>query len=263
MLAEIPDLEGDYSELSLGFNEELCLGQETSLTPSQSSSLHTPPSTSLPSTPTKESTKKEPSKTPSKIESNKSPPNPSPDKVVPKEEESTLSLTAPVLSPAVPIHRGDLIEFLVSDKTWFLVEVTGRGKLGGKNQNYLNVKYQDGSEGGVFIDQHQWRIVKRKEFLIDESPEAAGAIVSSRIHRVTVDIPSSCDETTEADTTTDDDIQDKPSVSVGASRKRKRCRKRKERMRKVSVDENIFEPSNNIKRGDVIEYVVKEQDGKE
>ena len=28
VLAEIPDLEGDYSELSLGFNEELCLGNQ-------------------------------------------------------------------------------------------------------------------------------------------------------------------------------------------------------------------------------------------
>ena len=46
--------------------------------------------------------------------------------------------------PPVPIHRGDLIEFLVGERTWFLVEVTGRGKLGGKNQNYLNVRYRCG-----------------------------------------------------------------------------------------------------------------------
>ena len=51
------------------------------------------------------------------------------------------------------IHKGDLIEFMISDRTWFLVEVTGRGKLGGKNQNYLNVRYSDGSEGGVYIDK--------------------------------------------------------------------------------------------------------------
>ena len=51
------------------------------------------------------------------------------------------------------------------------VEVTGRGKLGGKNQNYLNVKYSDGSEGGVYIDQHEWRIVKRKDLDQTESPD--------------------------------------------------------------------------------------------
>ena len=29
-------------------------------------------------------------------------------------------------------------------------------------------------------------------------------------------------------------------------------------MRKVSVDESVFDPSNSIKRGDIIEYTVKE-----
>ena len=51
------------------------------------------------------------------------------------------------------------------------MEVTGRGKLGGKNQNYLNVKYSDGSEGGVYIDKHQWRIVRRKDLTLEDSPD--------------------------------------------------------------------------------------------
>ena len=46
------------------------------------------------------------------------------------------------------------------------------------------------------------------------------------------------------------------------TRKRKRRKKRRERMRKVSVDESIFDPSNSIKKGDIIEYIVKEEDGK-
>ena len=43
------------------------------------------------------------------------------------------------------------------------------------------------------------------------------------------------------------------------TRKRKR---RKKRRRKVSVDESVFDPSNSIKKGDIIEYIVKEEDGK-
>ena len=279
VLAEIPDLEGDYSELSLGFNEELCLGagggQDDQS--SKQSSLHTPPSSSLPSTPTKDVTRKiTGTKQPVvevKIKSQESVNASVVTEDSQDESEDDKVLTLPTasssssscLAPAVPIHRGDLIEFLVSDKTWFLVEVTGRGKIGGKNQNYLNVKYSDGSEGGVFIDQHQWRIVKRREMVMEDSPEGGGAGVS-RLHRVTLDMTSSCDDSTEADTTTDDDhdTRDKQAsvVSTKSTRKRKKRRKRREKMRKISVDETVFEPSNNIKRGDIIEYVVKEQDEK-
>jgi len=174
--------------------------------------------------------------------------------------------------PAVPIHKGDLIEFLVGDRTWFLVEVTGRGKIGGKNQNYLNVKYSDGSEGGVFIDQHEWRIVKRKDITMEDSPPPSETIpINYRLHRVTVDIPSSCEEmstATEVDTTTDDEntagdeADSEMQKSVKVSRKRKRRRKRRDRVRKISVDESVFDPSNSIKKGDIIEYIVKEEDGK-
>ena len=33
----------------------------------------------------------------------------------------------------------------------------GKGKLGGRNEGYLNVRYIDGSEAGVNIEKHQWR----------------------------------------------------------------------------------------------------------
>merc|ERR550517_1695698 len=105
-----------------------------------------------------------------------------------KGEEEVLAAQA--ASQAVPIHKGDLIEFMISDRTWFLVEVTARGKLGGKNQNYLNVKYSDGSEGGVYIDKHEWRIVKRKELSLQDSPEQSPSLPALRLHRVTVDLPA-------------------------------------------------------------------------
>ena len=43
----------------------------------------------------------------------------------------------------------------------FRVEVLSKGKSSGKNKNYLNIRYTDGSVGGVFIDKHEWRIIKR------------------------------------------------------------------------------------------------------
>ena len=53
--------------------------------------------------------------------------------------------------------------------------------------------FSDRSEGGVFIDQHQWRIVRRRETVaLEQQQEEAGAAVVSRLHRVTVDL-SSCE----------------------------------------------------------------------
>ena len=64
---------------------------------------------------------------------------------------------------------------------------------------------------------------------------------------------------TEVETTTDDD-REKEAGERGTrpGTKRKRRKKRRDRMRKVSVDESVFDPSNSIKRGDIIEYTVKE-----
>ena len=53
--------------------------------------------------------------------------------------------------------------------------------------------FSDRSEGGVFIDQHQWRIVRRRETVaLEQQQEEARAAAVSRLHRVTVDL-SSCE----------------------------------------------------------------------
>merc|ERR1712151_100493 len=48
--------------------------------------------------------------------------------------------------PASYIKKGDVLEYRVEEAgdeedTWFLVEVLSRGKSGGKNRNYLNLRY--------------------------------------------------------------------------------------------------------------------------
>ena len=212
VLAEIPDLEGDYSELSLGFNEELCLGNQVFHQDNSQNTLNTPPASDIlqpepEKPPTSADTKDSKVETKTRVEkvvkflepeSSPKPPN-----IHHQDQDSSFNeascsavtnagLTVS-LPPPVPIHKGDLIEFLVGDRTWFLVEVTGRGKIGGKNQNYLNVRYSDKSEGGVFIDQHQWRIVRRREVGPLEEAEDAAWPASARLHRVTVDLASSCE----------------------------------------------------------------------
>jgi len=262
----MPDVDADYSELSLGFNEELCIGNNLTgdgLNTSPSIIDH-PNAGALPSSSVSASLL-----TASALNVTSSFPTASSTSKSDKDhDELTLNTSSSSTSPPVPIHKGDLIEFLVGDKTWFLVDVTGRGKIGGKNQNYLNVRYTDGSEGGVFIDQHQWRIVSRQRDLGGEEcmPSATGAApINTRLHRVTVEIPSS----TEADTTTDedDDAQElsgprEPKESVIISRKRKRRKRRdRPRSRKISVEETSFHPSNSIKKGDIVEFLVKEKKG--
>ena len=39
------------------------------------------------------------------------------------------------------------------DALWYKVEVLGKGKSGRSNEDYLNLRYQDGSESGVEINQ--------------------------------------------------------------------------------------------------------------
>lgn len=51
--------------------------------------------------------------------------------------------------------------FLQGKDLVFQVEVLSKGKSSGKNKNYLNIRYTDGSVGGVFIDKHEWRILKK------------------------------------------------------------------------------------------------------
>ena len=52
----------------------------------------------------------------------------------------------------------------------------------------------------MFIDQHQWRIVRRRETVaLEQQQEEAGAAAAvSRLHRVTVDL-SSCEVEPETD----------------------------------------------------------------
>ena len=168
VLAEMPDLEVDYGDLSLGFNEELCFGPAAG-DDGQSKSVSV----------TTERKDVEPTERMEDTEVSED--------ITMTEKGEVEVLAAQAASQAVPIHKGDLIEFMISDRTWFLVEVTARGKLGGKNQNYLNVKYSDGSEGGVYIDKHQWRIVKRKEVGLEESTDQPTTLPTLR---VTVDLPA-------------------------------------------------------------------------
>jgi hypothetical protein len=70
------------------------------------------------------------------------------------------------------IKRGDMIEYRAGEgagELWFRVEVTSKGKATGRNRSYLNLRYADGSEGGVHIDQHHWR------FALQAAP-ACGAL---------------------------------------------------------------------------------------
>ena len=259
VLAEMPDLEGDYGDLSLGFNEELCFG------PALSEAGQT-------KTATITTEKKQVDLTEAEKVSSETSKSPAESSGPGGDTEESGDDRGGEKGPPVAIHRGDLIEFMISDRTWFLVEVTGRGKLGGKNQNYLNVRYSDGSEGGVYIDKHEWRIVKRKDLDLADSPEQD----KIRLHRVTVDLPPLEEFSTETETTTTDDDEaisgggrgggggdDKPRTEP--SRKRKRSRRKREKERKTSVDDSAIDPTNSIssiKRGDHIEYIVKEEDGK-
>ena len=156
VLAEIPDLEGDYSELSLGFSEELCLASSCGPGPA----LDTAPAPAPPplllqaeaSAGDQTEAGQKLLKLAQKVVVHKTVPDEGgrpgsscsspPAAVMSPADTAGLEKAAPQLPPAVNIHRGDLIEFLVGERTWFLVEVTGRGKLGGKNQNYLNVRYR-------------------------------------------------------------------------------------------------------------------------
>ena len=156
VLAEIPDLEGDYSELSLGFSEELCLASSCGPGPA----LDTAPAPAPPplllqaeaSAGDQTAAGQKLLKLAQKVVVHKTVPDEGgrpgsscsspPAAVMSPADTAGQEKAAPQLPPAVNIHRGDLIEFLVGERTWFLVEVTGRGKLGGKNQNYLNVRYR-------------------------------------------------------------------------------------------------------------------------
>jgi len=131
LLSDIPDLEGDCSNLSLGWNdvheEENIKIEDTEV------------SVKVRKKENDENNFKRPLKRHQKIEN--------------KRKEK-------VKEASIPLQKGDLIEYLVNGKDeqiWFRVEVLSKGKVSGRNKNYINVRYSDGSVGGVFIEMHDWR----------------------------------------------------------------------------------------------------------
>ena len=274
VLAEMPDLEGDYGELTLGFNEELCFGPAAGDEGLNSVSVTTSRINVDEAFKGNLDEAREDNSERGAIKAAQAVPAAQAVQAVQEAHadqavQGDQPVQAAQAAHAVPIHRGDLIEFMISDRTWFLVEVTGRGKLGGKNQNYLNVKYSDGSEGGVYIDKHEWRIVKRKDLTLEDSPERSTSLPALRLHRVTVDLPAQEEFSTETETTTTDTddcgLTDLEKQKVGLTRKRKKSRRKRDKERKTSVDESGGDSATSIstiKRGDRIEYIVKEEDGK-
>ena len=101
VLAEMPDLEGDYGDLTLGFNEELCFGPAMG-DDGKSKSVSV-------------STEKKDVAIPP-LEDRIAVPD-----VDDVKEEGEPSDTAAQTGQAVPIHKGDLIEFMISDRTWYII----------------------------------------------------------------------------------------------------------------------------------------------
>ena len=81
-----------------------------------------------------------------------------------KDDLATLDPLATYRTGTVAsIKRGDLIEYKAgegAEEQWFRVMVTSKGKSTGRNRNYINLRYADGSEGGVYINHHEWRFVQ-------------------------------------------------------------------------------------------------------
>lgn len=83
-------------------------------------------------------------------------------------------------SYSLPKVKGEKISYKVGEgdsADWFEVEVFGKGKVGTRNESYLNLRYADGSEAGVFIDKHEWRRTDDEEqnTPVTEVIEAANA----------------------------------------------------------------------------------------
>ena len=56
---------------------------------------------------------------------------------------------------------GDTIVYKLNDNPeteWSVGKVFGKGKRGGRNEGYLNIRNQDGSEKGIDILQHEWKL---------------------------------------------------------------------------------------------------------
>ena len=101
----------------------------------------------------------------------------------PVEETQVQHASHPVAPPTRPAGRpttrskrrqgrlnvpkvGENISYKAGEddtEQWFDVEVFGKGKAGAKNESYLNIKYKDGSEAGIWIDKYEWKLTKNVE----------------------------------------------------------------------------------------------------
>ena len=63
--------------------------------------------------------------------------------------------------------------FVQGEDIVFRVSVISKGKSSGRNKNYLNVRYSDGSLGGVFINKHQWSFISKVDQV--DSQTASGS----------------------------------------------------------------------------------------
>ena len=259
VISDLPDLEGDCSILSLGWNEDL--GGEGRVISEETRDLSNSNTTIKTGKVEKESAKKEISCW------------------------SKVKAREKVLPDPVQIQKGDLVEYLVEeneDKIWFMVEVTGRGKAGGKNRNYLNVKYSDGSEGGVFIEKHQWRIVNSEEVLEEWR---ANLKLSNSVVGDPISIGDNVERETSDKVSQEDTFLSQSDVAADSSTAYDKIKeKRKERthknsesipkletsaspgpLKKTSEDVQMLnsdtkgDPASLIKKGDVLEYLVVEE----
>jgi len=245
VFSELPDLEGDCSILSLGWNDDLT--EEGDVLFGQSKDSFLPQKFDILG-----AIKKEKRESPRKeIE------------CWSKVRARQKSQTEPV-----PIQKGDLVEYLVVDKEdriWFLVEVLGRGKAGGKNRNYLNVRYRDGSEGGVFIDKHEWRIVENQE--VKEEWKANLNVfenirLKQRRHKKLRDKPKLKERLVAKCGVKSGDVpEQRNEIKVEPSEDKLEIFA--DVLNDTDHNLNKDDPASNIKKGDVLEYKVEEAGEKE
>ena len=121
-------------------------------------------------------------------ETNNQPPQDSHNSITPASQidDSMATSSAPAqtsiveTSPKTFPKVGDKIEYKAGsgdDAEWFEVDVFGRGKKGGRNENYLNVRYNDGSVAGINIEKHDWRRKTTDESNASENERVEEALV--------------------------------------------------------------------------------------
>ena len=89
--------------------------------------------------------------------------------VVAEPKEIISKVLKPMQKPCPKV--GDKIFYKAGENEeteWFEVEVFGKGKSGGRNERYLNIRYTDGSEAGIHIDEYQWRLKESDEISVEK-----------------------------------------------------------------------------------------------